>query len=332
VATVDEPPPQEKETPSGSKPAGPKPYRFAWVSPKHERNNAVAIAPWGDVLANNGSELRIYARHNGSVLEKADGCGGLNGALEFVDAKIALLVCERSIRELRFPGMVSRSVVSIGDPFDDGIRHAAICSTAVATANRKNHVTVYSRGSWTKIFEADIDNDVESLALSPDGTLLAIGTEEGGLAIYDINRGRSVAATPAGKRRVTALSFSPDGTEVFGAIGQHGPAAVNTKTGKVLRQYAKGRWLSTTRYVTRQLVVGAGYDGLSLFPAGSGKTQVMPLPEEGSTMEGVNASADGSMICGGDRSGRVACFSNRPLKPTGYQGAPELVGKPWKKQ
>src|SRR4030095_3415057 len=50
-----------------------------------------------------------------------------------------------------------------------------------------------------------------SLAFSPDGQLLAVGTWEGVVRLLAMPTGRQVAGLVGHKRAVTSLSFSPDG-------------------------------------------------------------------------------------------------------------------------
>jgi len=54
-----------------------------------------------------------------------------------------------------------------------------------------------------------------SIALSPDGARLALGYEDGSLAVDDTATGRSLAGWAGGGSAVTALAYSPDGAALW---------------------------------------------------------------------------------------------------------------------
>jgi WD40 repeat protein len=52
---------------------------------------------------------------------------------------------------------------------------------------------------------------VQSLALSPDGRMLAIGTSQGEVELHDVATGKEIGKLNGHRGNVTALAFSPDG-------------------------------------------------------------------------------------------------------------------------
>src|SRR5712692_824541 len=54
------------------------------------------------------------------------------------------------------------------------------------------------------------DGWVGAVAFSPDSRKLAVGVSDGGVSIWDANRGEKVDATP-GLRSVSSLAFTADG-------------------------------------------------------------------------------------------------------------------------
>lgn len=65
------------------------------------------------------------------------------------------------------------------------------------------------------------DEDITSIAFSPDGTLLAAG-RKGGLAVWDVAAGKRRALfrpSPAADQPVHSVTFSPDGTRLVGVAG-----------------------------------------------------------------------------------------------------------------
>src|SRR5262249_35409407 len=59
-----------------------------------------------------------------------------------------------------------------------------------------------------------------SLAFSPDGTMLAGATYEGTLILWDVAKGTVTATlTAEGNRQVTSLAFAPDGKTLAASTG-----------------------------------------------------------------------------------------------------------------
>ena len=61
------------------------------------------------------------------------------------------------------------------------------------------------------------DYDVWSLAFSPDGRLLAAGSEDGKMILWDTKTGKSLASWNGHQGAVTTLAFSPDGSALASA-------------------------------------------------------------------------------------------------------------------
>jgi WD40 repeat protein len=76
---------------------------------------------------------------------------------------------------------------------------------------------------------------VEGLSFSPDGRLLAAGTDAGGLQIWDVRRLSMVEALDIGGGGVSEPKFSPDGRLV--AVGAYGTGAawlIDVSSGKII--------------------------------------------------------------------------------------------------
>ena len=76
---------------------------------------------------------------------------------------------------------------------------------------------------------------VGGMSFSPDGKLLAAGTDAGGLQIWDVSRLTKVASLDIGGGEVSVPRFSPDGR--FVAVGIYGTGAVwliEVATGKLV--------------------------------------------------------------------------------------------------
>jgi WD40 repeat protein len=78
---------------------------------------------------------------------------------------------------------------------------------------------------------------VDSLGFSPDGSLLAAGTDSGGLQIWDVGSGTKLHSLEIGGQYVSDPAFSPDGRLV--AVGVYGTGTVwliDVRSGKILDQ------------------------------------------------------------------------------------------------
>jgi WD40 repeat protein len=88
---------------------------------------------------------------------------------------------------------------------------------------------------------------VEQMAVSPDGTLLLIGDNSGGLYLFDVDTGkerqRFVAHVPT--EVMYEASFSPDGRTVYsvGRVGDHELETLvvwDVETGQEIRRFEVG--------------------------------------------------------------------------------------------
>lgn len=132
------------------------------------------------------------------------------------------------------------------EPHDAPITAAAsdVASGRLATADAWGHVFVRTAdlaGPAVMLHhEARVDG---ALALSPGGSLLAVGDEAGVLAVYDADDGRcrfrDARPGPAGPARaMRALAFAPDGERVASLAADGRLRLVRATTGERLATYA----------------------------------------------------------------------------------------------
>jgi len=65
-----------------------------------------------------------------------------------------------------------------------------------------------------RIFE-DLKMDVSDIRFSPDRKYIAVGTESGGVLIWNVRTGRLVEKLGNCDRTVHTIAFTPDGTGLF---------------------------------------------------------------------------------------------------------------------
>lgn len=82
----------------------------------------------------------------------------------------------------------------------------------LAAAGFDGSVILWDTSSWERVRETTIDNAVLSLAFSPDGMVLAAGTETGEVEFLDVETGQRIGGAVAGQRDwVNTVAFTPDG-------------------------------------------------------------------------------------------------------------------------
>src|SRR5262249_41593215 len=84
----------------------------------------------------------------------------------------------------------------------------------LALLNCDNRFRVWDVGSNEELL-AGKWIDVSSVALSPDGNMLAIGREFEDVALYDVSKSKHLGSIKAPSRRPEGLLFSPDGNRLL---------------------------------------------------------------------------------------------------------------------
>lgn len=298
-------------------------FEARWVSEKLGWNRGLAITP-SEVVAASGQELVTLSRDEGRVKKRAPTCAVVLGGLVRLSDTEVVVFCKGEVRALKMPGLVESSLYtpSASDALKGtDVAVGAACGDKLALASRTGKVAVIERGKGKQVAELGVKGEIETLAFSPDCALLAVGQNglssemsdkevPGMVVVLDVAKRRAIATLKGTDRtRATGVAFAPDGAEVFANVGTFGAMVFDVKTQKATRSYKVGSWISTSTYVAPGLVAAAGSDGLTLLTA-DGQALVAPIPEQ-PTQEAVAASSDGSLLCVGDRDGRVFAFGRK---------------------
>jgi hypothetical protein len=298
VADTAPPPlPASELVPEGS-------YRRLWVHARDGWSTAVAVAPWGDVVAL-GSDLQLLAREDGRVLETAQPCSGVE-AMEFVAHDTLLLVCHREVVEVRFPGAKVIARWEHGGPF---IFHAAIAGGVIAFAG-DGRVRVLARASHEPIFEVEAP-DRAAIALDARGEHLAVTTGEARVALYAIGKAEPLRTVEGNGR---SLALSSDGARLVTQIGER-LVVVDVATGEWLDDYAVGFAQGDARFVTPGLVAALVSGTIALYPTGANRQE---MAAGSGFSAGIGSSADATLLCHGQSSGAITCYGIGPQPPTRY--------------
>jgi WD40 repeat protein len=139
---------------------------------------------------------------------------------------------------------------------------------------------------------------VQSLAFSPDGTRIAVGSADDRLRIYQTVTGKELAVLekPGSPPNVSCVAWSSDGLFVLGGRGNHTLQYWNTKINKDVLNIPDmapltGVWLSTDN----RTLVGASLDrSIRFWDAATGRVKMTIVTDK---EQMVAIGADGNYRC-----------------------------------
>ena len=294
---------------------GPPVFQKAWVSQTGDWNKGVAVAPSGDVVSLASSRLRVHSRDTGQVLDSIPVGYVLKNAWAFVGSSV-VLIGEDQILQVALPGGAKQSLVKLE------MRAAQGCVSpfGAAVASEKGSVQVYSAKDWKVLDTFEAGGPVEGLALASNGKT-AVELSDGTVLVRDPATKKTVTLLHGEGTGSKAIAFSADGTRLFAASGTFKACLWDLSKGALLAEYRTGSWLTSVRFLSANVVAAAGSDGLVLYekPGEPSQNLAYSPGRFAPSVEGLAVSADGAVICSGDRDGIVACFAKGPLKPSEYK-------------
>ncbi|MFH1435257.1 MAG: hypothetical protein ABIJ56_06040, partial [Pseudomonadota bacterium] len=241
---------------------GPQPgFEKAWTAKTGDWNRGIAVAPWGDVVSLASGVLRVHASDSGQILDEIKICYPVENGFGFIDETNAVLICEKEIQNISFPAGVPKKVMQLKAQ----ARAAALQGDLVAVADDKRTVAVYSVKTWKVIDSFTADDDVTGLALSHDGSHLAVGLASGVISMRDLGAKKTKKFWEGGGSSVDALAFSPDDSKLFADSGSFKASVWDVDQAAQLIEYKTGSWLVEARFLSPTLVAATGSDGFVLY-------------------------------------------------------------------
>lgn len=321
---ADEPAPVSEARAGSPAPAAPgKPFRLAWTLQTRPFLRGLALR--GRHLAALGSRsLSLVELRSGNVIATRDVCPTFDGAFTFESDDRALLVCEQSVQSFTIPALVpakthklpGRAIVAAFST-----EHAAIAFDA-------GPVRIYALADWSLKGEVPVDDGVTSLALSPNGSQLAIGFDRGEVALVDRSANTAHRLTVKLGFPVEALSFDAAGKRLFSAAGPSA-AVWSVATRSVDSTLETVSNVLAARWVGADEIGSGGRDGLLVSHLERGTaTSVSGGLDGNEPAVALAVSRDDKVFCAAERDGKVACYARGTLPtraiPTADYGADDV--------
>ena len=302
------------QTPAAATARKQRHLRLAWTAQTRPFNKGVAIAPTGHVAVLGSRSLSLHDGRSGALLGEADVCFTFDDAFAFVTEDTGALVCEDAVRLYALPDLDYRGLRKL----PGRARVASFAPGLAAIGFATGPVRIYDTSSWEERQVVDVDQRVTALALSGDGSRLALGLEQGELVVHHLADQTARRISVKRGLEVAALTLTTDGLLLFAAAGPL--AAVWDLGAQTLRRrfrtvadVHRARWLGAGE------IASAGGDGLLLLGLAEGSARSLGggWSLGAGTAAGLAVAVERQVVCAAEREGEVACFSRGKLPPTG---------------
>jgi WD40 repeat protein len=281
-----------------------------WEAAAGGSGTAVAVdRALGRVAYSNGQGILLYDLGTGKPTDAdVNTCSPvLRGGLAYAGNRL-VIVCQGSVRVRVGRETATTALAIVAAP----VTAASIAADRVALAHRDGVVRIYplDGGAPTEIPVPGPPIDVKSLALSADGTRVAVAWVQGSIWWWDL----SAPATPHDlvrhDRESDTVAWSRDGRQ----LAEEGESfhttvwsfAAEPATTATLRN---GSWIKRLLFTEDGgWLVRGGSDGLELAEIAGPKRIVL---DDRGAVEDVAMSADGTTLAAADREGRLTVWSTR---------------------
>jgi hypothetical protein len=284
-----------------------KEFHATWLQQTPPFNQAVAIAPGGQIAVLATRSLTLHDAKTGGMVARKEVCTTFDGAFSFVDDKTGALVCEDSVRLFSLPDLTYRTMHALPDK----AHVAAFAPGFMAVAAGRVRVLDTTSFAEKHVFEAD--GDVTTLALT--AKWIAIGLERGEVLLYPLEGGAASQRIAVKQGfEIEALALSPDGTRVFASAG---PVAGlwRTADGTLERRFEAVGAVRGARWLGAGELAVVGPDGLLLLHASDGSVASVDGSGALGAPFALTVNADHRVLCAAERAGKLACFTRGRAAP-----------------
>jgi len=293
-----------------------------------DRVDAVAFSPDGSLLAtaSNDRQLIVWDAQSGKAIRHITGHQNFVFGVSFTADGSGLLSASRD-NTLRLWDSASGTLRRIYQGHTAGLWDVALHGQTLYTAAddgtlRRWPLATPQQWVW------EVGGSPTSIAISPNGTLVAVGMGDGSLQIYQMSSGKLlVDETDAhGRSSINRIAFSGDG-RLLASAGMDGKAriwqisgdgtlhALHTLEGHSDVVHAVAFSPDGTRLAT------ASYDGsIGLFDVTSGKGNIVPAHER--AVDSVVFDGQGKQLLSAGQDGRLLLWNTDDLKQ-----APREIGR-----
>ncbi|KAG2343330.1 WD40 repeat-like protein [Suillus weaverae] len=171
-----------------------------------------------------------------------------------------------------------------------------------------------------KILHAN--DEIYSVALSPDGKCIACGLLDGTIQVWDIETGQALCAPLQGHTRyVMSVAFSPDGHRIISGSYDKTVRVWDAKTGEALGSPLQGHtsyvWSVTISPDGKCIVSGSDDNTIQVWDMETGEAFGPPLQGHTSGVRCVTISPDGKRIVSGSQDSTIRVWDMETGKPLG---------------
>ena len=281
----------------------------AWEAAAGGFGRAVAVSrKLVRVAVSSGSPVKIYDLYSGRPVATIPTCADvIRGGMAYVDGRL-VVVCESGVRTYEGTDESSQRV----DTSPAKITAAAFAGTRLALGHHDGVVRIHDLGGAPPI-EIPVPGppiDVKSLALTRDGSRLAVAWVQGSIWWWDV--AQPAAPHPLTRRdsESDSVAWSDDGS-LFAEEGNTNATTVWSFGAAPAEQATlrNGDWVKRILFTRDgKWLVRGGSDGLDLAEIAGPRRVVL---ESRGSVEDVALDEIGALVAAVDRDGRLTVWGTR---------------------
>jgi WD40 repeat protein len=261
---------------------------------------ALAVSPDGTKFAVNNTtgKTKLYSSA-GTLLKSATGVNNrYQFWTEFAPTGATLYSCgengeilARNVADLSYS-------LGIGVPDEDTTSLAWLPNgQQIFSGHYAGQVSSWNNQTGAQATRRNVGYTVRSLAASPDGSLLAYGTEGNWIELYSTSTGAVTQLTDTGMGDVLYLEFSPDGSKFISISNDHDARLWRTADGAMLGKLSHTVNVSSASFSPNGINVATGDDSglVRIWNAGT-RAWVKDIPTVSQRIVRLKYSGDAKLL------------------------------------